>query len=210
MTKKKCEKCGFEISSCVFMKHFSSCDGKGPKRMRKIGVCPHCLDVFPPRSVGAHTVFCVQNPKVPETKRTLSKSLKGKTLSEKTKQRISQNIQKRIETGTWHLSFSHARTHLYNGVKLHGMWEVKYAKHLAANSIAWRRPTEKFAYEFAGKQRYYTPDFYLYSEGVYVEIKGYQTPKDEAKWRDFPLPLRVLKGEDLIKLGVLTDSEVRS
>lgn len=69
--------------------------------------------------------------------------------------------------------------------------------------IKWRRPTEKFPYTFDEKLRYYTPDFYLIDENTYVEIKGYKTPKDEAKWKCFPANLRILRGEDLIQLGIL-------
>ena len=40
-------------------------------------------------------------------------------------------------------------------------------------------------------QRYYTPDFYLPDEDIYIEIKGYKTIKDEAKWSQFPIDKRL-------------------
>ena len=81
--------------------------------------------------------------------------------------------------------------------------------YLDEHHIKWRRPNEKFKYRFEEKDSYYTPDFFLEDEGVYVEIKGYKTPKDEAKWSQFPLKLKILEGKDLIQLGILEVDSVR-
>lgn len=64
---------------------------------------------------------------------------------------------------------------------------------------------ESFAYIFEGKERKYTPDFYLVDSDEYVEIKGYKTDKDAAKWEQFPehRKLKVLRGEDLIALKII-------
>lgn len=37
----------------------------------------------------------------------------------------------------------------------------------------------------AGTKRFYTPDFYLVDEKSYLEVKGYETALDHAKWRAF-------------------------
>lgn len=37
---------------------------------------------------------------------------------------------------------------------------------------------------------------------MYVEVKGWKTSKDEAKWAAFPRTLIVLSGTDLQKLGL--------
>ena len=116
---------------------------------------------------------------------------------------ISRTVQRKVAEGTWHNSFSKIRTHEYNGVKLHGKWELGYAQYLDAKGIKWVRPVEQFSYTFEGKQHKYTPDFYLSDEDIYVEIKGYVTEKDLAKWRDFPKKLRVLTGKELNEIGVL-------
>ena len=88
-----------------------------------------------------------------------------------------------------------------------GRWELEYAKYLDRNDIEWRRPKEKFYYEFEGLKSgngYYIPDFYLVKEQIYVEIKGYETDKDRAKWKWFPkdLNFKVLKRQELIDLGL--------
>ena len=91
----------------------------------------------------------------------------------------------------------------YNGVWLDSTWEIKYAKHLDSKGIAWHRPTERFPYVFDGQQKNYIPDFWLPEIESYVEIKGYTTPRDEAKWAQFPKKLLVLKKQELVQMGVL-------
>ena len=93
----------------------------------------------------------------------------------------------------------------YNGVDLHGSWELKYAQYLDANNIKWIRNKDSFHYEFEGKSRKYTPDFYLLESDEYIEIKGYKTEKDEAKWSQFPThrKLVILMKKELEDLSVI-------
>jgi hypothetical protein len=130
--------------------------------------------------------------------------------SENTKKKLSKTIKKKIKNGTWHNSFSKSRTHKYNSkfageVKLHGKWELNYAKYLDDNDIHWRRPKESFYYEFNNKNGRYTPDFYLINRKIYIEIKGYETDKDRAKWKWFPLELKVIKGKELKKMNIIKE-----
>jgi hypothetical protein len=129
---------------------------------------------------------------------------KGKHLSIDHRNTIANTIKENVKNDNWHLSFSKSRTHEYAGKKFQGIWEVEYAKWLDANSIKWRRPTEKFEYFFDGKKRYYTPDFYLLEDNVYIEIKGYPTDKDFAKWDQFPMNIRILNGYDLHSQGIIS------
>ena len=43
------------------------------------------------------------------------------------------------------------------------------------------QPINHFSYEFKGAREYF-PDFYLPEHDAYVEVKGYKTDKDSAKW----------------------------
>ncbi len=174
--------------------------------MRK---CKFCGKEFEPRKLGGHTTGCDLNPSKSSTREKILSKQKGRPLSENHKNSISSSVNKRIENDSWHISFSKSRTHEYKGVKFHGLWEVKFAMHLDDKNVEWRRPTEKFQYDFEGKLRNYTPDFWIPELDSYVEIKGYPTSKDEAKWKQFPLKLIVLKGEDLVRFGVLNDNEVK-
>lgn len=59
-------------------------------------------------------------------------------------------------------------------------------------------------YEFNNNTSYYTPDFYLIDIDLYIEIKGYETDKDRAKWSCFPLKLRVIKGAELLNENIIS------
>jgi predicted nuclease of restriction endonuclease-like RecB superfamily len=54
--------------------------------------------------------------------------------------------------------------------------------------------------------RTYFPDFYIESLDLYVEIKGYETERDRAKWFQFPHKLVVLKLDEInqIKNGTFS------
>lgn len=142
-----------------------------------------------------------------ETRRKLSATtkLRNKLESEATKQKRRDSINNRVANGTWHTSLAKNHHYFYKGVNLHGNWELQYAIWLDKNNIKWSRCTESFEYYFEGKQRKYTPDFYLQDTGEYIEIKGYKTSKDDAKWSQFPKDktLIVLMKHDLEKLQVI-------
>jgi hypothetical protein len=42
---------------------------------------------------------------------------------------------------------------------------------------------------------------------LYVEVKGYETDRDRAKWRDFPKNLRIIKEAEIkqIRQGIFVD-----
>lgn len=134
---------------------------------------------------------------------------KGISRTEEEKRKTSETVKQKVADGTWHYSFSKVRTHEYKGVRLHGKWELQYAKWLDKNNINWRRPKEKFAYVFENKERYYTPDFYLVDTNEYIEIKGYETDKDRAKWKDFPFKLTIIKGKELREKGIINEKQLK-
>jgi hypothetical protein len=119
--------------------------------------------------------------------------------------RISKTVKRKVEEGTWHTSLARHMHIDYNGVDLHGTWELGYAKFLDKNNIKWIKNKDSFAYIYEGKERRYTPDFYLIESDQYIEIKGYKTDKDEAKWSQFPKhrKLTVLMKKDLKELKIL-------
>jgi hypothetical protein len=119
---------------------------------------------------------------------------------------ISIAVKQKVDAGEWHTSLAKNMHIDYNGVDLHGKWELRYAQYLDENNILWKRPTESFEYVFENVTRKYTPDFYLIETDEYVEIKGYKKPKDEAKWSHFPSDkiLKVYMKQDLELLGIST------
>ena len=120
------------------------------------------------------------------------------------KLKISATCLQKSSRGEWHTSLCKNNHYNYKGIDLHCKWELEYAIWLDKNNIRWERPKERFKYIYAEKLHYYTPDFYLVETKEYIEIKGYATGKDYAKWKQFPenLKLVVLKRKQLTELGV--------
>lgn len=80
----------------------------------------------------------------------------------------------------------------YDGIKLHGQWELDFYKWAKENGLKPKRPSTGFPYYWHGNRTYF-PDFYIDSIDVYVEVKGYETDRDQAKWNQFPKKLVVIK-----------------
>lgn len=118
--------------------------------------------------------------------------------------KISQTCLEKSGRGEWHTSLAKNHHYSYKGADLHCKWELLYAQWLDDNHITWERTKDRFEYYYKEKLHYYTPDFYLSATDEYVEIKGYVTGKDYAKWRQFPknLKLTVLKQKQLVDLGI--------
>mgnify|MGYP000524466618 CR=1 FL=1 len=80
----------------------------------------------------------------------------------------------------------------YNGIKLKGKWELKVAKWLDGQNIYWQNEPSGFPYHWNNADRLYFPDFYLPEHNIYIEVKGYKTERDEAKWTQFTERLVVI------------------
>lgn len=202
-----CTVCNKEFSSPQKLGgHISSHNRKKQIKEKTLKLCQYCnTELENGWKLGAHIINCVNNPNRNIIRKNRASAKTGIPLRVSTKEKISATVSNNIRQGNWHLSFSKSRTFEYKGLKFQGLWEVNYAKWLDDNLIKWRRPTEKFAYEFEGKTRYYTPDFYLIDESAYIEIKGYPTDKDFAKWTQFPLYLILVNGFDLCTLGIISN-----
>lgn len=88
-------------------------------------------------------------------------------------------------------------------VYLDSTWELSYAKFLDESSIQWKRNTQRFAYQYNGELHYYIPDFFLVEKELFIEVKGYETAVDRAKWKQFPHKLQVIRESDLRELKLI-------
>lgn len=88
---------------------------------------------------------------------------------------------------------------IYNGVKFQGKWELEFYTYCIDKGIPIQRSNEWFEYEWRGTRKYF-PDFYLPDRQLYVEVKGYETDRDRAKWLVFPKKLKVVRKEDIIAI----------
>ena len=88
---------------------------------------------------------------------------------------------------------------IYKGIKFQGNWELDFYKWCETNNIPCIRNIEGFKYEWNGNRTYF-PDFYLTEKDVYIEVKGYKTERDSAKWDQFPKQLIVVQKQDIISI----------
>lgn len=116
---------------------------------------------------------------------------------------VKKRIKEKISQNAWHTSFSKARTQIYKGTKMMGKWEVEFAKLLDKKNIKWIYTKDKFEYLYEEEIHTYNPDFYLPEFDTYIEIKGYPTERDYAKWSTSNINnLNVFFGDDLLDLGL--------
>ena len=141
-----------------------------------------------------------------ETSKKLSDSVlsRSKNWQEINGKKISKTVNEKVANGEWHTSLAKHMHIDYNGVDMHGNWELQYAIDLDSKNIKWIKCKESFGYIFEGKPKRYTPDFYLIETDEYIEIKGYKTEKDDVKWSQFPKDkvLKVLMKNELTLLGI--------
>lgn len=85
---------------------------------------------------------------------------------------------------------------IVDGIKLQGQWEVDFYLWAKESGLDPQRPTTAFKYIWNG-ERWYHPDFYIPSKNLYVEVKGYETDRDRAKWEQFPHKLIIIKEREI-------------
>lgn len=89
------------------------------------------------------------------------------------------------------------------------------AKWFDENNIKWKHESKSFDYEWNGTRKYF-PDFYLPDFDVYVEVKGYETERDLAKWKNIPNlvvfklnEIKQIKNNTLGLLSALAHNELK-
>jgi|688.fasta_scaffold326745_1 hypothetical protein len=87
----------------------------------------------------------------------------------------------------------------YDGIKFHGSWEVEFYKWCKFQNIDVLRNRQGFKYVWEGERTYF-PDFFIPAYNFYVEIKGYETERDYAKWSVLPKQLKVLTKTDIMDI----------
>lgn len=89
---------------------------------------------------------------------------------------------------------------IVNGIKFLGKWELYFYQWCVKENIECVKNNIGFKYEWNGTRTYY-PDFYLPQKDVYVEVKGYKTERDSAKWEQFPNKLLVIQKQDILNIS---------
>lgn len=154
--------------------------------------------------------FGLPKPKVTdETKKKISESNKNIIWTEERKSKHSIAMKNAVERyPESYTSSNRGRTKqiIVDGIKFQGKWELEFYNYCKKNNIAIERSNEWFEYTWNGTRKYF-PDFYLPTFDLYIEIKGYETERDRAKWSAFPKKLRIIKKEQIqnIRKGCFVD-----
>lgn len=196
-----CEKCGRELKSEYgYSRHIRSCDGDPTPyyKRRKYGTHKDQGDWQRGKTFAER----FGESKALQIRSTISKKHVNSWDQMNEEQRNSQRekcrraIQQRYDAG-WMPKAGRSQKYPFRDFTVDGTWELIFCEWADRLEVSFDRNRDRFRYEYAGKLRWYTPDFKL-DETTYVEVKGYETEKDRKKWNAFPHTLIVLK-QDQIK-----------
>lgn len=129
------------------------------------------------------------------------------------KYRTSEFRKKQSRFGGLKLRAGRCKSVLYTKkdgtqVWIQGSWEEKFALFLDSQNVNWTKNRVGYKYEYNGKNHLYFPDFHLPDFSFYVEVKGYETDKDRAKWKQFPFKLLVVKKQEIQDLASWWNSKM--
>lgn len=136
------------------------------------------------------------------TRKKLSDAGKKQIWTEERKEKHSIAMKQAVKNNPEaYTSSNRGRTKqiIYNGIKFHGGWELEFYQYCEKNNISVERNFESFEYEWNGIRSYF-PDFYLSDFDLYVEIKGYKTDRDVAKWKNFPKKLKIIMKKEILDI----------
>jgi hypothetical protein len=100
------------------------------------------------------------------------------------------------KTGGYRKEAGRGKMGWYKGYYCNSTWELAWVIYQLDRGMRFKRNTEGFEYEFNKKRLKFYPDFIL-ENGEYVEIKGWITDKDKAKFSAFPKTLNILYRKDM-------------
>jgi hypothetical protein len=134
-------------------------------------------------------------------------TMKNKKHTEETKRIMSNKAKERYLNG-WEPVAGRCKKYSYNSpvagdIKVDGTWELTFCQYADKKGLRWRRNKDRFAYvKPDGTNSTYCPDFFVEDWNSYIEVKGYETDLDKAKWEQFPnnLTLIVYKKKDILEM----------
>jgi hypothetical protein len=206
MNKNKiaCQHCQKEITSNNIERHLVSCSIPKPDKIYK----------FNPRNSGkkGRNQFMkasAEGREIPklsdETKfKILASKKRNGTFghTEESRQKISAAMKRAVENNPDAYTSSNrgrVKQIIYDDIKFHGQWEVDFYKWAKEEGLNPTKAMQGFKYNWNGVRTYF-PDFYIESMDLYVEVKGYETERDSAKWSQFPKDLCVIKHSEIKKI----------
>lgn len=173
-------------------------------------------------SLNNHRIRCPQNPNRRIQAMTESGKEKSRLANEAKSKRIwsdpefrkrhQDSMRQAVENNPEsYTSSNRGRTKQieYDGIKFQGQWELDFYKWAKDQGLDPKRPNKGFSYQWNGQRKYF-PDFYIDSLDSYVEVKGYETDRDRAKWNQFPERLIIIKEQQIkeIRKGSFKDIDL--
>ena len=210
-TTKECFLCNKEISLFAFNRHVKSHSNIKSVAHKSVVAfvptnCIYCDKIFNTKiGLGNHTIRCPKNLNrkmqtlTEDGRNRIQSSSKSITWDSAKRERHSVSMKKAVDLcPESYTSANRGRTKQIeiDGIKLQGQWEVDFylwAKNAGLNP---QRPAQGFKYIWNGERTYY-PDFYIELLDLYVEVKGYETDRDRAKWLHFPKKLCIIKEKEI-------------
>lgn len=132
-------------------------------------------------------------------------SFKGRKHTEQTKTKMSDS-KKALYASGWECVAGRCPKYDYESpiagkIKVDGSWELKFCKFADKLKLEWTRNKKRFPYiKPDGTESTYQPDFYVRELNSYIEVKGYETDLDRAKWDQFPEKLIILRRKEIGEL----------
>lgn len=121
----------------------------------------------------------------------------GKKHNDDAKRKMAEKINERYANG-WECVAGRCKKYFHSSsiagdMWVDGTWEVAFCKFADSTGLSWKRNKKRFPYiKPNGKKSTYQPDFYIEELNSYIEIKGYETDLDRAKWDQFPKELNLI------------------
>lgn len=160
--------------------------------------CEFCLNGKDYVNLKIHQLSCKSNPNKNKDyikkQRLAAQNRKPVKWTKTRRKKHSSSMLKAVKEHPESYRGHWKRTHTeFEGSLYDSSWEILAKKYFDRHYITSTREVRKrFTYFFDGSYRTYLPDFYLRKLGIYVEVKGMITPRDIAKWQQFPKDKRLL------------------
>lgn len=132
-------------------------------------------------------------------------TFRGRFHTAESKQLMSNSRRALYDSG-WEPVCGRSKKYSYTSpiaglVKVDGTWELKVCHHLDSVGVKWERNRKRFSYiRPDGKHATYQPDFFVHEWNTFIEVKGYETELDRAKWLQFPHRLEIWKRDKIASL----------
>lgn len=173
-------------------------------------ICKFCgKDCKSKIALGNHQTRCPSNPNrklqvlTVEGRARKQEASRNRVWTEDMRTKLSRSMRQAVinnpDSYTSHNVCGRVKVEEYNGVKFHGKWEVVVASWLDFHRVKWLRNITPLNYFWNQRWHLYFPDFYLPDMDRYIEVKGYQTDRDLAKWSVLN-NLVVLKSSDIKRI----------